>query len=161
MPRPFLTMIGPAGNGHAVPMVIPRPAVGPGRRPHGLRAPGGGACLLGSALARCPEHLRARGIVKGVIVADGRAVAAGLSGVHQALGGGGLAHWLVRLFIWHELWRLIRVIWRIPTFGPIILFLIVLALVGLIVLARRGRVRWPRRSRGGPAGHGTGSPRDW
>jgi hypothetical protein len=27
--------------------------------------------------------------------------------------GSGLGHWIVRLFIWHEIWRLLRYLWRI------------------------------------------------
>jgi hypothetical protein len=95
----------------------------------------------------------------------GRAAVLQLAG-HQALGGrgvgGGIAHWLVRLVIWHELWRFIRTVWRIPAFGPIIIALVVLAVIGLAVLRRRGGVRWPGRSRDGSAGYGTGTgPRDW
>ncbi len=84
-----------------------------------------------------------------------------------ALGGGGLAHLILRLFIWRAIWRLGLLIWRVPTFGPFILLLIAAALVVLAVLrSRRGR-GWPgaRRAPGrdpfrdrtdGPAG-----PRDW
>lgn len=80
-----------------------------------------------------------------VMPAFGHAAAARLPVVHQALGGGGgLAHFVVRLVIWHELWRMGRALWRIPTFGPIIVILIVLALVGLVVLRQRG-FRWSRR----------------
>jgi hypothetical protein len=82
---------------------------------------------------------------------------------HQAIGGGGgLAHLLVRLVIWHELWRFIRFVWRIPTFGPIIVAVVVLAAIGLVVLRRTG-VRWfPGRNRGGTGGYGSGAgPRDW
>ena len=91
----------------------------------------------------------------------GRAAALQLAG-HQALGGGGgIAHFLVRLAIWHEIWRFIRIVWRIPTFGPIIVALVIVAVIGLAVLRRTG-VRWtpPGRNRGGSAGPGTG-PRDW
>jgi hypothetical protein len=108
--------------------------------------------------------------------AYGHAAAARLPVVHQALGGGGgLAHLLVRLVIWHELWRIGRALWRIPTFGPIIVILIVLAVIGLAVLRQSG-FRWSRRG-GGPGGTGSGStgpgsagtgstgsgpgPRDW
>ncbi|MGO9078651.1 MAG: hypothetical protein ACLQDY_06365, partial [Streptosporangiaceae bacterium] len=57
------------------------------------------------------------------------AAPARLAGGHLALGGGGLAHFLIRLFIWHEMWRLARSVWRIPTFGPIIVIVVVAALV--------------------------------
>jgi hypothetical protein len=91
----------------------------------------------------------------------GRAAAVWLPVVHQALGGGGgLAHVLVRLVIWHELWRIGRDLWRIPTFGPIIVILIVLTLLGLAVLRQSG-FRWSRRGGGGPGRNGTGpGPRD-
>lgn len=57
-------------------------------------------------------------------------------------GGGGLAHLLIRLLIWREIWRLGLLLWRVPTFGPVIILLIVLALVALAILrARRGRGR--------------------
>ena len=93
--------------------------------------------------------------------AYGHAAAARLPVVHQALGGGGgLAHLLVRLVIWHELWRIGRALWRIPTFGPIIVILIAVALVGLVVLRQSG-FRWSRRGqRSQRGGHGSG-PRDW
>lgn len=79
--------------------------------------------------------------------------AARVHGQVQALGGGGLGHWIIRLFIWHEIWRLVRYIWRIPTFGPFIAVLIVAVFVGLLIwLQQRG----PRRQRSA----GTG-PRDW
>jgi hypothetical protein len=82
-----------------------------------------------------------------------------MPGVHAALGGGGLVHWLIRLVIWHEIWRIARVIWRIPTFGPYLVGLILLAVIGVSVMAGRG-VR--RRRLGGSVGYGTGSgPRDW
>jgi hypothetical protein len=70
----------------------------------------------------------------------------------QALGGGGLGHWLIRLFIWHEIWRFMRFIWRIPTFGPFIAVLIVAAIIGLVVWAQR---RSPRRRSSGTR------PRGW
>jgi hypothetical protein len=79
---------------------------------------------------------------------------------HQALGGGGVAHLLVRLVIWHEIWRFIRLVWRIPTFGPIIVALVIVAVIGLVVLRRTGVRWWPGANRGGSAGRGTG-PRDW
>jgi len=79
----------------------------------------------------------------------------------MTLGGGGLAHWLVRLFIWHEIWRLIRYLWRIHTFGPFIVIALGLIVVGLVVWRRYHGPIWGRR-RGGSVGYGTGSgPRDW
>ncbi len=81
---------------------------------------------------------------------------------HLALGGGGFAHWIVRLFIWHELWRLGRALWRIPVFGPPIVIVVVLGLVTLAVLRQRNGYWWPRRRRGGSMDTGSGpGPRDW
>ncbi len=79
--------------------------------------------------------------------------AARLHGSVLALGRGGLAHWIVRLFIWQEIWRFMRFIWLIPTFGPFIVVLIVAVIVGFIIWQQQHRQR--RR-----AGLGTG-PRDW
>lgn len=95
--------------------------------------------------------------------ARGRALAAWLPGHHLALGGGGLAHFIVRLFIWHEIGRLFRYLWRIPTFGPFIVIGIVLVMVGLVVWRRVRGPYWGRRRRAtGSTGYGTGSgPRDW
>ena len=86
-------------------------------------------------------------------------------------GGGGLGHLLVRLFIWREIWRLAIFLWRIPTFGPVIVLLIVAALVALAIFRARGGRGWPGpRWPGGPRGPGhgrrdpfgdRGSPRDW
>jgi hypothetical protein len=84
-------------------------------------------------------------------------------------GGGGLAHLLVRLFIWHLIWRLGLLLWRVPTVGPGLVLLIVLALVGLAIFrARRGRgwpgPRGPGRRRSDPSGdrsRGETGPRDW
>jgi hypothetical protein len=81
--------------------------------------------------------------------------AARLFGGYRPIGGGGLGHWLVRLFIWHEIWRFGRAIWHIPTFGPVIIILLVAAVVALGVLRSRGGPGWLSRRRGG-----TG-PRDW
>ena len=92
---------------------------------------------------------------------SGRAVVAWLPGHHLALGGGGLAHLIVRLFIWHEIGRLVRYLWRIPTFGPFIVLGLALVLVGLVIWrqVRRGGRRGGGR---GSARYGTGSgPRDW
>ena len=64
---------------------------------------------------------------------------------------------IIRLFIWHEIWRFIRLIWRIQTFGPWIVGLTIAAIIGLI-LWRQQRGRRPQR--GASNGTGTG-PRDW
>jgi len=84
-------------------------------------------------------------------------------------GGGGLGHLLVKLFIWHLIWRVGLLIWRVPTVGPGLVLLIVLALIALIIFRARGGRGWP-----GPRGPGRGrrnpfddriggqvSPRDW
>jgi hypothetical protein len=84
-------------------------------------------------------------------------------------GGGGLGHLLVKLFIWHLIWRAGLLIWRVPTVGPGLVALIVLTLVALAIFrARGGRgwpgPRWPGRGRRDPFGDRTsdrGSPRDW
>ncbi len=89
-----------------------------------------------------------------------RALTAWLPGHHLALGGGGLAHWVIRLIIWHEIWRLFRYLWRIPTFGPYIVIGLVLIIVGLLVWRQaRGPARRGRRRDSG-TGYG-GGPRDW
>ncbi len=81
-------------------------------------------------------------------------------GGYYALGGGGLVGLLVHLFIWRMIWRLVMVLWRIPTFGPVIVGLIVIGFVAALVLRAAGR--WPRRRRGGIFNSGSGSgPRDW
>lgn len=92
-----------------------------------------------------------------------RAIAAWMPGQHLTLGGGGLAHWIVRLFIWHEIFRLIRLLWRIPTFGPFIVVALGAAIVGLVIWRRYHGPIWAgRRRAGGSAGYGTGrGPRDW
>jgi hypothetical protein len=83
---------------------------------------------------------------------------------HVALGGGGIASLLIHLFIWHEIFRLFRYLWRIPTFGPFIVVLLGLMLVGVIVWRQSGRPTRLGRRRGGPGGYGSGNsngPRDW
>jgi hypothetical protein len=85
--------------------------------------------------------------------AVGGAIASRPPGAAVALGGGGLGHWIIRLFIWHEIWRFMRFIWYIPTFGPFIAVLIAAALVGLVIW----RQQYSQRRR---AGSWTG-PRDW
>jgi len=99
-------------------------------------------------------------------------VIAAQPGLHLGLGGGGLAHLIIRLFIWHELFRLFRYLWRIPTFGPFIVVALGLIIVGVLVWRRghgqvrwnRGPIQWGRRRGGDSAGNRTGSrpgPRDW
>jgi hypothetical protein len=90
-----------------------------------------------------------------------------------ALGGGGIGSLLIHLFIWHEIWRLVLLLWRIHTVGPFLVVLLGLGLIGAIVWRRgrgpirwgRGPVRWGRRRAGysrGSTRYGTGSgPRDW
>jgi hypothetical protein len=79
-------------------------------------------------------------------------IASRATGSVQALGRGGLGHLIFRLFIWHAIWRFIRLIWRVPTFGPVLFVLIIAVIIGLIVWGRRGR----RPRRGTDAG-----PRAW
>ena len=94
--------------------------------------------------------------------AHGGLLAARLVGHHLALGGGGLAHLIVRLFIWHEIGRLFRYLWRIPTFGPFIVIGLVVVIVGLVIWRQLRRRAWGGSRRDGPAGSGTGGgPRDW
>jgi hypothetical protein len=94
--------------------------------------------------------------------AAGRVLTAGLPGHRLGLGGG-LAHWIIRLLIWHEIWRLFRYLWRIPTFGPFIVIALGLVLAGLVVWRQsQGPSRWGRGRGGGSTRSGTGSgPRDW
>ncbi len=56
-------------------------------------------------------------------------------------GRGGL---IVHLIVWHFLWRLVLNAWRIPTFGPFLVLLIIAVFVGLSVWRRH---RGPHRSR--------------
>ncbi len=99
--------------------------------------------------------------------ASGRVLATWPTGHNLALGGGGLAHWLIRLFIWHAIWRLLRYLWHIHTFGPYIVIALVLVIAGLVIWRQsRGSVRLRRSRNSGPAGDdrdsGTGTgPRDW
>jgi hypothetical protein len=89
-----------------------------------------------------------------------------LTGAHLALGGGGLGglgHFLIRLFIWHEIFRLFRYLWHIHTYGPFIVIAIILIVAGVLIwrrthgpFIRRGSSRPGRGSAGGPGG-----PRDW
>ena len=78
-----------------------------------------------------------------------------------AIGGGGLGSVLVHLFIWRAIWRLGLVIWRIPTFGPVIIILLGLAVVALIIRRQAG-LGWPGRRGDRPGRDGSGpGPRDW
>ncbi|HEY7147472.1 MAG TPA: hypothetical protein VH637_24765 [Streptosporangiaceae bacterium] len=54
----------------------------------------------------------------------------------------GVGHGLGKILILHAVWRFIRHVWLIPTFGPVIVIVVVVALVGLSVLRR---TRWRRR----------------
>lgn len=88
----------------------------------------------------------------------GRDLPGSATGYHAL--GGGLAGFLIHLFIWRMIWRVAILLWRIPTFGPIIVGLIVVAAIALAVLRSAGR--WPRRRRGGTFNYGSGrGPRDW
>ena len=58
-------------------------------------------------------------------------------------GGGGLGRFIVRLFIWHAIWRFILLVWRVPTVGPFLVVLIIAAVVaGAIFASRRRRITW-------------------
>ena len=90
--------------------------------------------------------------------------AAALPGAHHvALGGGGIGSLIIHLFIWHEIFRLFGYLWRIPTFGPFIVVLLGVIVVGVLVWRRSGKsVRLRRSRRGSATGYGAGgSPRDW
>ncbi len=80
-----------------------------------------------------------------------------------AVGGGGLVSLLVHLFIWHEIWRLGRYLWHIPTYGPFIVVFLGLLLIGATVWRRtRGPIRLRRWRGRGLTGYGSGTgPRDW
>jgi hypothetical protein len=80
---------------------------------------------------------------EGVPVVHALAATAGQLPSHLAIGGGpGIAHFLIRLFIWHEIWRLARSLWHIPTFGPWIVVLIGSVLLGLLLWRQqRGPLR--------------------
>jgi hypothetical protein len=85
---------------------------------------------------------------------------AALSG-HAALGVGGLAHFIFRLFIWRLFWRWSLLIWHIKTFGPIILLLIVLAVAMWLILRARRRQDTGRRPDSDNGGLGGSGPRDF
>ncbi len=113
-------------------------------RPTAGQRPGGGTCHRGKVI--------------------GQALAARLPGARLALGGGGLLHWIIRLIIWRELFRLFRYLWRIPTFGPYLCVLLGLVIIGLLVWQQRWRAsrQRGRPGDGGTDGHQPGSgPRDW
>jgi hypothetical protein len=85
------------------------------------------------------------------------------TGGHLALGGGfGIGHFLIRLFIWHAIWRLILAVWHIRVAGPIIVIAVIAGLIGLSVYRHyRGPLFRGRRG-GSLTGYGGGSsPRDW
>jgi hypothetical protein len=55
--------------------------------------------------------------------------------------GGGLGSFLVHVFIWHQIWRAAPALWRIPTFGPVIVVMQVIALVAAgACRSRRGTI---------------------
>jgi hypothetical protein len=94
--------------------------------------------------------------------------AAALPGAHHvALGGGGIGSLIIHLFIWHEIFRLFRYLWHIHTFGPFIVLLLGVVVVGYLVWRRSGKpIRLGRNRRGDSSGYGSGSgsgsgPRDW
>jgi hypothetical protein len=108
----------------------------------------------------------------GVLTYHGLSLAAQQPGAHHhlALGGGGIGNLIIHLFIWHEIFRLIGFLWRIPTFGPFVVVLLGLLLVGLVVWRQargpirsgNGPIRWGRRRSSPSTGYGSGSgPRDW
>jgi hypothetical protein len=140
--------------------------------PAGHPAPGSPAAAGGRPAAR--GHAALGGLALGGLGLGGlglRGLGLGSLGLG---GGGGLAHLLIRLLIWRGIWRLGLLLWRVRTFGPVIVLLIVLALVVLVILrARHGRAgRWPGPDRAGRGQPGQGkdpfgdraddhSPRDW
>jgi hypothetical protein len=77
------------------------------------------------------------------------------------LGGGGFGRVIVRLFIWHLIWRAGLGLWRIPTVGPFVVVLLIAAIVALGIVRKHRGPRW-WNNRGGSTGAGTGrGPRDW
>jgi hypothetical protein len=83
-------------------------------------------------------------------------------GAHLAVGGFGVGHFLVRLFIWHLIWRLIISVWRIHVAGPIIVLVVVAGLIGLSVYRHYRGPLLRMRKGGGITGYGSGTgPRDW
>jgi hypothetical protein len=91
--------------------------------------------------------------------AYGSAVTAKLGASHLALGGAGIGGFLIHLFIWHVIWRLLFYVWHIHTFGPFLFFALIAVFIGYGIWRRQ---HGPRRRRRGSVGYGTGSgPRDW
>jgi hypothetical protein len=91
--------------------------------------------------------------------AYGSAVTAKLAASHLALGGIGIGGFLIHLFIWHAIWRLLFYVWHIHTFGPFLFFALIAVFIGYGIWRRQ---YGPRRRRGGSVGYGTGAgPRDW
>lgn len=97
-----------------------------------------------------------------------------MSGYHLALGGlgiggAGLAHFIVRVLIFHLIWHGVLGLWHIPAVGPWLVLVLGCALVGLVVARRRPGglrgIRWLGKRgsiRTGSTGYGTGTgPRDW
>jgi hypothetical protein len=50
---------------------------------------------------------------------------------------------LFHLFLWRAIWRLGLMLWRVPTFGPVIVSVIVLAAAAAAIARASGQ--WPRR----------------
>jgi hypothetical protein len=50
---------------------------------------------------------------------------------------------LIHLFLWRAIWRVGLMLWRIPTFGPVIIGVIVLAVVAAAIARASGQ--WPGR----------------
>ena len=72
----------------------------------------------------------------------------------------GRVKFLFLLFVWRAGWRFGLLLWRIPTFGPIIIGVIVLAVAAAAVMRAAGLGPWRRR--GGSFNYGSGNgPRDW
>jgi len=67
---------------------------------------------------------------------------------------------LFLLFIWRAVWRVGLLVWRIPTFGPVIIGVIVLAVAAAAVMRAAGLGPWRRRVGTFSEGSGNG-PRDW
>jgi hypothetical protein len=87
-------------------------------------------------------------------------LAGGTAGLGR-LGGGGIGHFLVHLFIWHLIWRAGRGLWHIPVAGPFIVVLLIAAIVTVVILRKQRGPRW-WDFRGGSTGARTGTrPRNW
>ena len=61
------------------------------------------------------------------------------AGASVAVSGGGVGRFLVHVFIWHLIWRAALALWRIPTFGPVIVVMLVIALVAAGCLSAPAR----------------------